>query len=101
MANFVVERCEAALYDRLVRVGDVNPPGEVAYKGYRRVRFLSYGGGNLCDIAFPGSEQDEPVHVVCAAALNDAGEVVGVLSLDGSHLVPAELTGDPDEHDPA
>lgn len=80
-----IERCEAALFGRMVRLGEANPAGEVIYRGYRRVRFLGHGA-NLHDIVFPEVEQDEPVYVVCAAALNDAGVVVGVLPLDEGHV---------------
>lgn len=88
MANTIIERCEAALFGRMVRTGDVSPSGEVSYRGYQRVRFLG-NGANLHDIVFPVVDQDEPVHVVCAAALNGAGVVVGVVPLDRGHVRPS------------
>lgn len=74
---------EAALFSTEPHIGDVNPPGEVHYTGYSRVRFMVDAGASSNDkyIEFPASEQDDPVLATHAVAIDDDGRVVGVTAL--------------------
>lgn len=67
----------AALFSRPVHIGETNPPGEIEYKGYRRVPFSSG------TIAFPPSEQDAAVVVSCVAVIDESGTVVEAITVDG------------------
>lgn len=69
---------EAALFNREPAIGEINPPGEVSYTGYRRVPIFAEGGANVLPIIFPPSEEDGPALVTHIAALDGQGRVVGV-----------------------
>jgi hypothetical protein len=79
----------AAMFTRMVTVGEVNPTGEVSYDGYRRVPFLA-GLWNLGDITFPKSgndyldEQGRFIPVICVAAMDKHNRVVGVAPVGSS-----------------
>ena len=75
---------QAALFREVVVVGQVNPQGEAAYKGYQRQQFMASDQWNLDDITFPAAEEDyrdddgEYIYVKCLAALDANNIVVGV-----------------------
>ena len=72
---------EAALFSRAPGIGDINPEGEIFYAGYARVLVLEYDGENLTEIAFPPSDQDEPVFASFVVVMDCIGRVVGVKAL--------------------
>ena len=82
-----IRRLEAALFTRMVRVGEQPQDGEAAYDGYGRVRFAAGHACNVEEIVFPAATRDyknaagEWIPVVCLAALDAAGVVVGVKAL--------------------
>lgn len=79
---------QAGLFTRMVALGEINPTGEVNYKGYSRVVFLTDYVTNLEIIEFPECREDykDPVgkwiEVICIAAMTiTSSRVVSVLPL--------------------
>ena len=78
---------QAALFTRIVVVGEINPTGEVDYEGYNRVQFESSDRTNTEEIVFPEAladyvdAQDNPIRAMCLAALDAHEMVVGVKRL--------------------
>ena len=54
----IIDNFYAALFTQAVRIGDINPPGEVNYKGYKRVLFCALHGHSIEDITFDKAEED-------------------------------------------
>ncbi len=77
-ANVAVE---VALFSCTPALGEVNPAGEVFYEGYNRVLVYFINGINKDAIEFPESNQDEPVYVEAAVALDVNGKVIGVRAI--------------------
>jgi hypothetical protein len=79
-----IQNLDAALFVRVVELGEINPQGEVSYKGYRKVRFAASDTTNLEHINFPAAEDDyrdangNMIPVMCAAALDLSGKVIAV-----------------------
>jgi hypothetical protein len=71
----------ACLFDREPAIGDINPVGEIYYKGYARVQMAALNGKNLTEIRFPASEQGREVFASHVVAVDNAGKVVGVRAL--------------------
>jgi hypothetical protein len=74
------------LFNGAPELGAIDPPGEVSYDGYSRVRtpFARGGTANLLPIVFPPSKQDEPV-VATHVAVLDQGKVLRVFELTAEH----------------
>ncbi|RLA42610.1 MAG: hypothetical protein DRR06_14040 [Gammaproteobacteria bacterium] len=77
----------AALFTRLVIVGETCPEGEADYQGYERQQFLASDRSNLDEINFPEAKEDYKdadgnfIAIVCLAALDGNNVVVGVKAL--------------------
>ena len=81
---------EAALFSCAVKIGEINPRGEIDYPGYKRVKFPLIADYPECnDIRYPitnGKSQREivfpkttvPITVVSVAAMDNLNRVVGV-----------------------
>ncbi len=72
---------EAALFTQAPELGSTDCTHEVKYAGYKRVPLISDGKANLTDIVFPGSEQDDPVLVTHAVAIDGDGVIRAVHAL--------------------
>ena len=70
---------ELALFSNAPEFGDVNPPGEIVYKGYHRTWAWFINGINEETIVFPEFTQEEPVYVV---AFDLKQKVVGVKKIE-------------------
>jgi hypothetical protein len=68
----------AALFNQAPQLGSSDFTHEVAYRGYKRMPLLAEGQTNITEISFPPSEQDEPVLVTHAAAIDGRGIIVAV-----------------------
>jgi hypothetical protein len=74
------QKLYAALFHRLVKVGEQNPPGEVTGKGYSRVMVKFVDGKPRDNIVFPKCQEDwRPVK--CLAILDREQRVLGVQEL--------------------
>ena len=63
----LIDNFYAALYKQSVSIGDINPPGEIQYKGYTRKLFCAIHGHSIEDITFDKSEEncvDSVTHMV-------------------------------------
>jgi len=90
MATFYLQ---AALFTRVVEIGEKNPEGEVTYRGYKRVRFAASVTKNLEPIEFPEAEIDYKdadgnfIRCLCVAALTEDGTVVGIELLNSENIL--------------
>ena len=75
--NTEIDYLQAALFTRIVQIGETNPSGEASFKGYERVPFFAFNGTNIDAIDFPESEDDCPQLIKCFAALDWNNKVVG------------------------
>lgn len=75
--DYYAGNLEAALYTRVVSIGDHNPPGEANYLGYSRVKVKTI----YEDAVFPKSADVKSETIKCVALLRN-GFVVSVSSLD-------------------
>ena len=55
----IIDNYWAALYSNPVSIGDINPPGELDYKGYKRIQFCALDGQSIEEIVFPKSESKD------------------------------------------
>ena len=56
--SMLFENFYAALYTQAAGRGEINPPGELKYKGYSRQLFCSLNGTAIEDITFSKSEEN-------------------------------------------
>lgn len=72
----IIDNFYGALYSQAVAVGEINPPGELEYKGYSRQLFCSMYGRAIEDVTFPKAEEDCTDCATHLVVMNGKGKVM-------------------------